>query len=361
MKITPLEIRQKAFEKGFRGYDKDEVNAFLLSLSGEWERMIDENKDLRTKLEASDKEVNKLREVENTLFKTLQTAESTGNTIMEQANRQAELELKDAGMKAEKMVEQARSQAQQTVEQAERRSEAIVREMQEELKELAQRFRELENYRDDIINSLRGLSGEIIDKTDRFKKHQPEVSLKTIFARAKQAEEKEVDAEPHADEVPEGEPVEEMASEALETVEPLALEVTPEPEPEETPPSPNELEEERVVVAEEPAPIAEDSLTAGEDYGVPEVSEDALVKADRGENIVPAEVPNPMPAASIEMAIDEAAEPDTAEEEKEAEAEPSAEVPKEEETVALPAPEPKEEPVEKKSKKKGSFFDDLDD
>ncbi|HAA11289.1 MAG TPA: diviva domain containing protein, partial [Cytophagales bacterium] len=136
MKITPLEIRQKTFEKGFRGYDKDEVNAFLGSLSGEWERMIDENKDLRSKLEAADKEVNKLREVENSLFKTLQTAESTGNTIMEQANRQAELELQGAQMKADKLLEDARTQAQQTIDTADRRAEAIVREMQVELKTL---------------------------------------------------------------------------------------------------------------------------------------------------------------------------------------------------------------------------------
>ena len=32
MNITPLEIRQKEFEKGFRGYDKDEVKAFFLFL-----------------------------------------------------------------------------------------------------------------------------------------------------------------------------------------------------------------------------------------------------------------------------------------------------------------------------------------
>ena len=44
MKITPLEIRQKTFEKVFRGYEKDEVNAYLQSLSMEWERMLDENK-----------------------------------------------------------------------------------------------------------------------------------------------------------------------------------------------------------------------------------------------------------------------------------------------------------------------------
>ena len=28
MRITPLDIRQKTFEKNFRGYDKDEVNGF---------------------------------------------------------------------------------------------------------------------------------------------------------------------------------------------------------------------------------------------------------------------------------------------------------------------------------------------
>ena len=43
MKITPLDIRQKTFEKAFRGLDKDEVNAFLLTLSQHWEKMMDEN------------------------------------------------------------------------------------------------------------------------------------------------------------------------------------------------------------------------------------------------------------------------------------------------------------------------------
>ena len=51
MKITPLEIRQKTFEKKLRGFDKDEVNAFLLSMSNEWERILDENKELRIKLD----------------------------------------------------------------------------------------------------------------------------------------------------------------------------------------------------------------------------------------------------------------------------------------------------------------------
>ena len=73
MKITPLEIRQKEFEKKMRGYDKDEVNAFLQSLSQEWERTLDETKEMRIRLETTEREVNKLREVESSLFKTLKT------------------------------------------------------------------------------------------------------------------------------------------------------------------------------------------------------------------------------------------------------------------------------------------------
>lgn len=83
MKITPLDIRQKTFEKVLRGFDKDEVTAFLLSLSQEWERVQDETKEMRIKLEATEREVTKLREVESSLYKTLKTAEDTGANVIE--------------------------------------------------------------------------------------------------------------------------------------------------------------------------------------------------------------------------------------------------------------------------------------
>ncbi|HEX8348538.1 MAG TPA: DivIVA domain-containing protein, partial [Hymenobacter sp.] len=87
MKITALDIRQKTFEKAFRGLDKDEVQAFLLTLSQQWERMGDENRELRLKLEHATHEVSKMREVETSLYRTLKTAEDTGNSITEQAQR----------------------------------------------------------------------------------------------------------------------------------------------------------------------------------------------------------------------------------------------------------------------------------
>src|SRR5688572_28155998 len=101
MRISPIDIRQKSFEKHFRGYDKDEVNAFLLTLSQEWERIMDENKELRIKLEATEREVHKLREVEGSLYKTLKTAEDTGANVIEQARKTAELHLKESQIKAD--------------------------------------------------------------------------------------------------------------------------------------------------------------------------------------------------------------------------------------------------------------------
>src|SRR5258708_13719034 len=126
MKITPLEIRQKTFERTLRGYDKDEVNAFLLSLSQEWERMNDETKELKLKLEASEREVAKLREVETSLFKTLKTAEDTGANVVDQARKAAELHLREAQISAEALVNKAKVKAKNAIEEAEVMSKQLL-------------------------------------------------------------------------------------------------------------------------------------------------------------------------------------------------------------------------------------------
>ena len=50
MNITPLEIKQKTFEKAFRGFEKHEVQAFLASLANEWERLQNDYKALKKKV-----------------------------------------------------------------------------------------------------------------------------------------------------------------------------------------------------------------------------------------------------------------------------------------------------------------------
>ncbi len=169
MKITPLEIRQKAFEKVLRGYDKDEVNAFLQTLSQEWERILDETKEARIKLEGAEREVSKLREVESSLFKTLKTAEDTGANVIEQANKTAELILRENQLNADALMSEAKTKARNTIEEAEMISRQLLDEMEERLKSMGQHYKTLELHRDNLLSDLKRLAGETMDRVERAK------------------------------------------------------------------------------------------------------------------------------------------------------------------------------------------------
>lgn len=169
MKITPLEIRQKAFEKVLRGYDKDEVNAFLQTLSQEWERILDETKEARIKLEGTEREVSKLREVESSLFRTLKTAEDTGASVVEQANKTAGLILRENQLNADALLSEAKTKAKNTIEEAEMISRQMLDEMEERLRTLGQQYKTLELHRDNLLSDLKRLAGETIDRVERAK------------------------------------------------------------------------------------------------------------------------------------------------------------------------------------------------
>ena len=168
MKITPLEIRQKTFEKIFRGYDKDEVTAFLQSLSQEWEQVQEEVKELRLRNEAAEKEIKQLREVENSLFKTLKTAEDTGANMIDQATKTAELHMRETQMNADALLNEAKSKARATIDNAEARARGILEKMDQDMQSLKMEYRSLENLRDIIISELRNLSNDTLSRIDKI-------------------------------------------------------------------------------------------------------------------------------------------------------------------------------------------------
>lgn len=190
MKVTPLEIRQKTFERTLRGYDKDEVNAFLMSLSQEWERLMDETKELRLKLEASEREVAKLREVESSLFKTLKTAEDTGANVIEQANKAAELHLREAQMSAEAILHEAKDKARNTLEDAELTSRQLLAEMEENMKELVAQYKAVETHRNNLLDDLKRLAGEVLDRADRAQQSNSRFNVEDHLVQAKRESKK---------------------------------------------------------------------------------------------------------------------------------------------------------------------------
>ncbi|CCH51379.1 DivIVA domain protein [Fibrisoma limi BUZ 3] len=205
MKITPIEIRQHTFEKGLRGYKPEDVDAFLVSLSQEWERVIGDHKMMKMQLEIAEKELNKLKEVEMTLFRTLKTAEDTSTQITDQANKAAEQYLAEARQKADDILAEARKRSALMVQDAENQARYLKDNILNDLKALEHDFQALEKYKENLSVQIRTLAGNAIDSVDRFEKKFAKHNLKgKIDEVTAQIEEeiKQHDESQPADDVP---------------------------------------------------------------------------------------------------------------------------------------------------------------
>ncbi len=185
MKITPLEIRKKSFEKVFRGYDKDDVNAFLVSLSQAWEKVMDENKELTIKLESAEKEIAKLREIENSLFKTLKTAEDTGANMIEQANKTAELHMKETQMNVDALMSESESKASSMLEEAEHNAREILDELQEEVKKIEENYHQLQQQRDNLLREVKNTAEGFLEQASKARGDHEKFSIDEIVKKAK--------------------------------------------------------------------------------------------------------------------------------------------------------------------------------
>ena len=167
MKITPIEIRQKTFEKVFRGYDKEEVDAFLQTLSQEWERVNGDIREHKVKLEIAEKDVNKLREMESSLFRTLKTAEDSNNNLLEQSKKEVELKVKEAQLNAEEILADARTQAKAIIQKAEYKARTTMQELLGEMKNLERDYKMLESQRENLSQEMRNMMLSVLEKLSR--------------------------------------------------------------------------------------------------------------------------------------------------------------------------------------------------
>ena len=170
MKITPIEIKQKSFtSRSFgKGYDKEEVAAFLSLLAREWENLQDENKEQKIKLSLLEKEIDKLKEVETSLFRTLKTAEDSSANIIDQARRTAELKVREAQIKADVLLNDAREQAKMIVQKANERARNTIEDLVHQMQGKEREYTELENIRDNFISEIKSYIHESLEKIERF-------------------------------------------------------------------------------------------------------------------------------------------------------------------------------------------------
>jgi len=107
MKITPLDITQKSFGRALRGFDREEVEAFLALVASEFETLVKEVQTLRADARRKEEDIAELRSRERALQETMITAQKACEEIREAARKEAEITLSEAELQAEKIVQGA--------------------------------------------------------------------------------------------------------------------------------------------------------------------------------------------------------------------------------------------------------------
>ncbi len=107
MRITPLDIQQKQFPMKFRGFDVEEVYAFLEVIREEMEELLRENASLKENVQRAANHIKEYKDMETTLRETLMTAQQMVEDYKTNARKEAELLIREAEIRADELIKDA--------------------------------------------------------------------------------------------------------------------------------------------------------------------------------------------------------------------------------------------------------------
>jgi len=107
VRITPLDIQQKQFPIRFRGFDVEEVYAFLEVVREEMEELLRENAFIKENIYRVEGQLKEYKNMESTLRETLITAQQMVEDYKNNCRKEAELIAREAELKAEAMLREA--------------------------------------------------------------------------------------------------------------------------------------------------------------------------------------------------------------------------------------------------------------
>ena len=107
--VTPLDLRQPRFGTAMRGFDRNEVTAFLEEAAGDYENALRENDRLRQDIVRLEAALNQFRELEGSLKTTLMSAQKVADDMRENATQEAARIVREAEGRAEMVLQKSQA------------------------------------------------------------------------------------------------------------------------------------------------------------------------------------------------------------------------------------------------------------
>lgn len=119
MRLSAADIRQQQFAvKLLRGFDPQEVDAFLEEIADDFEELTKENNLLKDQLVALEERNKGIEVRERTLQETLVTTQKIAEEFKENARVQAELDRENARVQAELLVREGQLRADKLMQES---------------------------------------------------------------------------------------------------------------------------------------------------------------------------------------------------------------------------------------------------
>lgn len=123
--INPLDIERKEFRSAMRGYDKQDVKSFMSEVANTLEKSLLEIEELKKKNAELSSEVQKYKQVEETMSETLLVAKKTADELIASAKKKEAVMIKEAEIK---------------ISDREKKSEMIIVELERKIDELKLKY-----------------------------------------------------------------------------------------------------------------------------------------------------------------------------------------------------------------------------
>ncbi len=111
MRLTPIQIRKQEFARKVRGFDPEEVEAFLATAAADFEELLRENMELRAQKTAIMEELQNYKKLEDSLRSLVDQAEKAATDSTESIKKTAELVKREAQLSADQLLSEARQES----------------------------------------------------------------------------------------------------------------------------------------------------------------------------------------------------------------------------------------------------------
>lgn len=112
--ITALDIQKTEFKKQFKGYNIEQVRAFLDMISTSWSKLIEDNNKLTDELNSCKIRLQEQEKMQNNLKTALLNAEKYIEERKKNAQKEADIIVQEAQIKADTINKKAQQELNET-------------------------------------------------------------------------------------------------------------------------------------------------------------------------------------------------------------------------------------------------------